>query len=490
MACLTYAIVLYTYCLRSRVYKEGEFNRLDDTMESLIRGTVNYTAIPLLNLFWMLLNPRAALAQNSHFSDLQRMRPGDPSHEEADGALFNILLALSDQQLFTGFAVLMVAYIQMEYITAYHAAIIECMATMSFVVYESTSTIMVAHLKGKDVERRFKPFWRGVVILSFMALLLATQVPLGNRHWLDVYGMPYKCFWQRTSGNYSPDNAQNLASMLVHIFWLFWGMLRTFDDYFPDVFEGFFLARAFKWLGTLFVKLLLRPRWLYHYSSDASKDKNTNETIRLALRVPQAFSYLVAVFVFILAEILDSEAFNLQGNWFLILNSIYWSFTYRHRAVHEGRIGDESKWGFGQAVPVFLLALPVVALIEAIYGTHIRLPSSSCVCGTWFTDISDPDAWHSRNDPPKSPSKARAFASSQTTTKATCRNWLPNTTCFRQKPSRDYNKDYYWGCGVENVNTPVRLWEEELYEQWLFKLALLTVLLAFFGVWTYLALRL
>jgi hypothetical protein len=43
---------------------------------------------------------------------------------------------------------------------------------------------------------------------------------------------------------------------------------------------------------------------------------------------------------------------------------------------------------------------------------------------------------------------------------------------------------------VENVKTPARLWEEELYEQWLFKLALLAVLLAFFGVWTYLALRL
>jgi hypothetical protein len=82
------------------------------------------------------------------------------------------------------------------------------MATLSF---ESSSTIMIGHLKG------FKFHGRGVVILCFMALLLAAQVPLGNREWLEVYGMLHNCFWQRTSANYSPDN----ASMLVRIFWLF-----------------------------------------------------------------------------------------------------------------------------------------------------------------------------------------------------------------------------------------------------------------------------
>jgi len=72
----------------------------------------------------------------------------------------------------------------------------------------------------------------------------------------------------------------------------------------------------------------------------------------------------------------------MQGDWYLIVNNIYWSLEYRSTAPGVGRVGDESKWGFGQAVPVFLLGLPLAAVAEAIHGTlsiSIQIP---CVCGT------------------------------------------------------------------------------------------------------------
>ena len=57
----------------------------------------------------------------------------------------------------------------------------------------------------------------------------------------------------------------------------------------------------------------------------------------------------------------------------------------------------------------------------------------------------------------------------------------------RQGSSGRYNKDYYYDCDRANYEDGPRIWEDELYEQWAFKLVLLAVLLAMFGVWTWLA---
>ena len=247
-------------------------------------------------------------------------------------------------------------------------------------VYESASTITVGYLK--DARHiKFKLAWRGVVILCFMAVLLVTQIPFGNRYWLYVYGMPFKCFWQWTSGNY--DKPLNLGTMSVNMFWIFWGMLKTLNNYFPMAFGWLFPNPVSTWIASTLVKLMLLPRRLNRYSRRRSQETHvTSKITRMLFGTLWAISYPVAVFVFIFAEITDSEAFSMQGDWYLIVNNIYWSLKYRSTAPGVGRVGDESKWGFGQAVPVFLLGLPLAAVAEAIHGTlsiSIQIP---CVCGT------------------------------------------------------------------------------------------------------------
>jgi hypothetical protein len=349
VACLTYAIVLYTYVLRPWTYKEGARNRLDTEIGSEIQQY------------------------------LRKKKIGPKERSKADNALFTILLALSDQQLVTGFAILTVAYIQMDSISTYHVAIIECMAGLAFVVYESAATITIGYLK--DAERaRFKLAWRGGFILCFMVLLLVTQIPFGNQHWLYVYGLPYKCFWHNTSGNYySSGNVVNLASMLVNMVWIFWGILRILNNYFPRGFDWLFPNLVCTCLGNLLVRLMLLPRWLTLYSQGRWKDtETTNKVIRSAFGILWIIFYLPAVFVFIMTEMVGSEAFSLQGSWFIILNSIFRSFDLRSMAPAEGRVGDESKWGFGQAVPVFLLVVPFLILLETIVGTNELSPLISC----------------------------------------------------------------------------------------------------------------
>jgi hypothetical protein len=183
VAVLTYAIVIYTYLFRPRVYRVDSFNRLDSAVVSTIRASLLW----LRDLF-RLKRPSARHFQSQNLHETisgktpqVKRRSQCPGHASStsmtktDEAFYSILLALSDQQLFTGFAVLTVAYIQMDSVTSYHAAIVECMATLAFVVYESTSTIMYYQLR--DPDKFFMMTWRAILILVFMALLLVTQLP-------------------------------------------------------------------------------------------------------------------------------------------------------------------------------------------------------------------------------------------------------------------------------------------------------------------------
>lgn len=78
--------------------------------------------------------------------------------------------------------------------------------------------------------------------------------------------------------------------------------------------------------------------------------------------------WCLTLFAFALKEILVSVAFDLQLNWALVLGNTRRVFETRYYASDSGRYGDENDWGFGQAVPVFLLPLPISTCAEALYG--------------------------------------------------------------------------------------------------------------------------
>jgi hypothetical protein len=370
VAVWTYGIVLYTYFFKPGLYSPSSLNRLDELVLSTIRSCS----------FWLndIFHGKGASAK--HFQD-QNIRETTtravarrtPSHNllaptsATDEALFKVLLALSDQQLFTGMAILTLAYAQMESVVAYHAAIIESMATLAFVVYDSASTIMVSQLRRP--ENFFMMTWRAVLILAFMVLLLVTQLPLGNKFWLQSYGMPFKCFWRDFEGNYNYYDDPNLIDMVINMAWMIMGIGNTLLNYFPNAFHGL------NSVASRVVEILLLPRRLSSLSLKKSQ-KTQIKVVQVAYMTCRVVSLFFAIWVFFVAEISASMAFNLQGSWFLIVSSVSWSFFARSRASNKGRVDDENKWGFGQAVPVFLLGLPFFALAEAVWGTSM---SFSCV---------------------------------------------------------------------------------------------------------------
>jgi hypothetical protein len=107
---------------------------------------------------------------------------------------------------------------------------------------------------------------------------------------------------------------------------------------------------------------LLAVRDTYEYKTKHPQGTMTDGFLtRLAERT--------AIGLFVITEVLHSQAFNLQLRWFTMLNSINYIFHLRNTASAKGRQGDEDEWGFGQAVPMFLLILPIATVVETAWGT-------------------------------------------------------------------------------------------------------------------------
>lgn len=82
----------------------------------------------------------------------------------------------------------------------------------------------------------------------------------------------------------------------------------------------------------------------------------------------------VFLLVFLLRELLFSQFLELLRVFVYLIQltvNINWA---RFNASSEGREGDEDTWGFGQVLPMLLLALPLFAFFESIV---CKLPSLS-----------------------------------------------------------------------------------------------------------------
>jgi hypothetical protein len=86
---------------------------------------------------------------------------------------------------------------------------------------------------------------------------------------------------------------------------------------------------------------------------------------------PRVFIYVVLLFVI---QVITSGAFHILKDYWMLVYSVYVIFGMRQYAASQGRQGDESKLGFGQILPLLLLALPLSQLAEELLSkTYLLL---------------------------------------------------------------------------------------------------------------------
>jgi hypothetical protein len=270
--------------------------------------------------------------------------------------LFKVLLSFSDQQMVTGFAMLTVGLVQIELITEYHFAIIQNLSILSFVVHDTTAVI----LEDDIVQHRMTRHWRGVVIIGSMLITRAIQLPDGHYYTMEDYGIPVKCIWTSMEGNYRPGSS-NLWLMIMWMAVLSFTLVQTLCVYFPNAFGRIMDNSVVNAIIRYVMEKVLAARDAYEFRSKRPQRSVFDRCLT-------GLAKHTAVAIFVVTEVVHSQAFLLQLRWMIMLNSINYIFYLRNSASENGRQGDEDEWGFGQAVPMFLLLLPIATVAETAWG--------------------------------------------------------------------------------------------------------------------------
>ena len=176
-------------------------------------------------------------------------------------------------------------------------------------------------------------------------LLLVSTIFLFHKDWNESLPQPAYCLFQSIQGNIIASDSvfwmACIAALLLH------GYASAIIPLFPEVYAP---IRGFgkKWLRQSLKRFF---RW---------STKDTTKHSRLRDRTAKILSFLVS-------DPLRSLYFDTF--WFAgALSNLFDDRDAGSRKMDPSKNNDQSAWGFGQLLPMFLIFLPIVTVFEIFYG--------------------------------------------------------------------------------------------------------------------------
>ena len=248
-----------------------------------------------------------------------------------------LVLAYSDQQLVTGSAMLLVAFIRLSMgkISIYHFTLVVDMAWFASNTHLITLTVLSEYLKMNAAARK----WRLVAIISMGFLLLIATILSSNESWVGGLNCPAVCLTQQFSlilPAFSPATIYSLITFLV--------------GYMVHVTPLFRLSRE-GWTG---FKSSIRKIY------ERSQPRN---------RICQTIHRVSGEAISLTCEVLSSTvmAMLFHTAWFVFRTFQIFSDRKAGQKLINGD-GSENAWSFGQVLAVLLLVLNTTSVIEFFCG--------------------------------------------------------------------------------------------------------------------------
>lgn len=313
---------------------ETRFGLVFDKIASLARRTLDF----ITNLFGRRKSSSSARKPNASptISDLNE-EYGE-YEERKRSAMERFLLSLSDQQLLTGIAVVITAFSRHCSISYVSFGIATQLAWCSCITHLVTLASLRTYL---DENGRTKRLRIGLVTIMFV-LLLAMVVYL-------------------SSADPVVPVEQTLFQCATH--WLSYSVIANVYSLAISNFGGL---------------QELIPKWRVSVFDKSGVSINAPERVRefwkqspyhntLSNREMEETSFVV---------IIDQYSSSMWSRLMAILiTSAYQVFAI----IWRGLLHHKNHWGFGQIMPVILIALPVVSAIEGYWGKYLWI--MSCHCG-------------------------------------------------------------------------------------------------------------
>jgi len=105
---------------------------------------------------------------------------------------------------------------------------------------------------------------------------------------------------------------------------------------------------------------------------EASKSTPFQKHLLLPLSI---LTYILFVLFFLISEVLFSTVFDIARLYIVLIWGTSWLKYLKEDAPRQGITGSENEWGFGQILPLLLLALPFFAIMEIYHGMLLKYES-------------------------------------------------------------------------------------------------------------------
>ena len=287
--------------------------------------------------------------------------------------LERFVLALSDQQLVTGLAILIAGFTDRCSRSIYHFRIISALGWFSSTTHLSTLAVLRPYLIDRPRVRN----WRVIAMVAILGLLVVSQAGAFS---IQNSSLPVQCVFN----SYAPYGLNiiatiALASVMIFLCSLYTNRIRRLYTVDPDwgvhvwilevltralirkfnvhnlekiVVTSSTLTRAEQ--STAYRKLQQRRRW-WRYCNSWVKHRSA-----ISRRMVELWYLYQEMQRSFLSEILTM----LFGVGYGIAQVI----TTRNQVPNAGLSGDQDSLSFGQLVPLLLIALPLLTAGEIYYG--------------------------------------------------------------------------------------------------------------------------
>ena len=303
--------------------------------------------------------------------------------ERRSRGLEKFVLALSDQQLVTGLAILIAGYTNRCTLSLFHFNIIASLAWFSSTTHLSTLAVLRVYLMDRPRVRD----WRVVAMVSLLGLLVAAQFVQYSSHLETVVlQCALESFWTIDAYYVVASLIERFLSLALVVLFL----LITYSDRIGRLYSDDPDWSVQGWIIGLAVQKFAKRKILTHLeriiiaSGNRSKAEQgaalrklrqrrrfRNYSLHQTRRNKSSSRWLWQLFF--LSESI-SQAF--VSDLLTLLFGVVYGVTRVIETRKPGYAqikGDENVMNFGQIVPLLLLALPILAAGEAYFGMPVSL---------------------------------------------------------------------------------------------------------------------
>lgn len=348
-AILTNLLAFYAYFFADGIVPEEYYNSLDSLMRRKAQGLFGFIQARCITPLFS----KISTCMPSSFRLLCLIVWHNRVFGIRKERLQIICLQLADMQLITGASILIILYSTHCTITQYHFYIGSQLAYLSFVTFQAIFMTTTDHLQ-KSLSKRI---WRYLWIMVLFGAIIPTEIVTWNNYFLrwDLYGASVQCVMDKLNEGWDVESLLFLALECFLLLWSFWAITMSL---FPQISEY-----------PPFPQLLVLINWTLSWPSRHLLRAQKSGSIR-----KKAFWTVLFCVIIPCREFVLSEASNLLRMYVMLIYAGNNVLSERAEAAYQGRQDDENDWGFGQVLPVLLLAIPLAQFVEELCRMYSFLP--------------------------------------------------------------------------------------------------------------------